>query len=422
MELPYDAVIFDLDGTLTESEPGIVKSVQYALERLGRRGDPSLLRSFIGPPLLESFMQTVGMDEEEALTGVEFYRERFREVGWRENAVYEGIPAMLRTLKARGVYLAVATAKPAPLAERILAYFGLNKYFDLVAAPDLSDHHSDKAVLVRRALPDRFHRACMVGDRRYDICGALANRIGAVGALYGYGGYDELSAAGATFVAESVEALARHLLGGAPLAPGRFITLEGSDGCGKSTQVKPLERWLRQCGHRVTVTREPGGCPIAERVRKVVLDAAERGMTDECEALLFAAARAQHVHDVIAPALSRGDVVLCDRFVDSSIAYQGIGRGLGEDLVRAINAPAVKGYLPDITLLLQLDPFAAMRRRQAADSPDRIEAERASFVRRVYEGYQRLMQLEPERFVPVDAEGSAEEVARRIQSLITPLV
>jgi len=213
----YDAVIFDLDGTLTESEPGITKSVQYALEKMNRPTlDQAALRRFIGPPLLEMFMSAAGMSEAEAQEAVRVYRERFSTIGWRENAVYPGIVPLLRSLKQNGAYVAVATGKPRDFSRRIIEHFALAPFIDRLEAISLDDHHADKPALVRRALPERYVRACMVGDRAGDIEGARANGIDGIGALYGYGSRRELEDAGAAFVAGDVAALSAYLLADAP--------------------------------------------------------------------------------------------------------------------------------------------------------------------------------------------------------------
>ncbi len=407
----YDAVIFDLDGTLTESEPGITKSVQYALEKMNRPAlDGAALRRFIGPPLMESFMEIAGMPEADAERAVSVYRERFSTVGWRENSVYRGIAPLLRSLKANGAYVAVATGKPEDFSRRIIDYFGLSPFIDNLAAISLTDHHADKPALVRRALPERFEKACMVGDRAGDMEGARANGIDGIGALYGYGSREELEEAGAAFVAEDVRALGEYLLDGSPAAPGVFVTFEGSDGCGKTTQMKRAAEWLKACGYEVVSTREPGGCPISERIREIILDVGSAGMTAECEALLYAAARAQHVAQVIRPALARGAAVLCDRFLDSSMAYQGGGRKLGAELVRSINGPAVKGLAPDKTLFYDLSPDKAMGRRLAASQPDRLELEKKEFTDAVYGAYVRLARENPRRIAVIDGDRSIEAV------------
>jgi len=207
------------------------------------------------------------------------------------------------------------------------------------------------------------------------------------------------------------------LLDGLPPARGLFLTLEGPDGCGKSTQARRLAEDLRRLGHRVVETREPGGCPISEKIRALVLDANEPGMCDVTEALLFAASRAQHVREVIKPALARGDTVVCERFVDSSIVYQGEARGLGWEMVAALNRPAVDGVMPDATLLLMMDPIEAICRRRRESAPDRLEGDDA-LARRVYEAYRALAQREPGRVRVVDARGGVEQIAAQIRQIV----
>jgi dTMP kinase len=221
-------------------------------------------------------------------------------------------------------------------------------------------------------------------------------------------------------VADSVEALTKLLLGGLAPAKGLFLTLEGPSGCGKTTQARLLAQWLRRLGHQVVETREPGGCPVSERIRALVLDAKEQGMCDVTEALLFAASRAQHVRDVIRPALERGDTVVCDRFVDSSIVYQGEARGLGRELVAALNAPAVDGVMPDATLLLMMDPIEAIRRRGAQNAPDRLEGDDA-LARRVHDAYRALAEREPGRVRIVDAGGGVEQISSQIRQIVSEI-
>lgn len=409
--MKYDTVIFDLDGTLTESEPGITKSVQYALEQMNRPPlDAATLRRFIGPPLRESFIAVAGMAEDEADEAVRIYRERFSTVGWMENSVYEGIAPLLRALKAGGAYVAIATGKPEVFSRKIIDYFGLAPYIDRLEAITLSDHHADKVALVRRALPERYERACMVGDRAGDMEGALGNGIDGIGALYGYGTREELEDAGARFIAASVNALRDILLDAGDAPGGLFVTFEGTDGCGKTTQMKRAADWLRGRGYEVVSTREPGGCPISERIREIILDVGSAGMTAECEAMLYAAARAQHVSEVIKPAVKRGAIVLCDRFLDSSLVYQGVGRGLGMGAVRALNRLGVDGCQPDLTLFYDISPERAMQRRRAASAPDRLELERKEFFEAVYGAYKALAAEDPERIAVIDADRPIDAV------------
>ena len=418
----YDYVLFDLDGTLTRSGDGIKKSAAYAIARLGYAPlSDAQLDKFVGPPLLEMFMTLCGMDEPTALKAVGFYRERFESVGWRENAVYPGIAPLLRALRAAGKYVAIATAKPEYFAVRIAEYFGMAPYLDAVTGASMADHHADKAALIARALPagaDK-RRAVMVGDRKFDVLGAKAAGVHSLAVGYGYGSRDELEACAPDLFAADVSSLFSLL--GVERPRGRFITFEGTDGCGKSTQMALAADWLSERGWELVRTREPGGCPISERIRQIVLsdasDADARGMTDECEALLFAASRAQHVHDVILPALRAGKIVLCDRFLDSSIVYQGYGRELGEDFIRQINVPAQKAR-PDKTFLYEIDEGAALSRATRGGHADRIEAEGVAYQRLVRSAYASLRAKEPERIQVVDGSGTIEEVFARTQRAV----
>ena len=190
--------------------------------------------------------------------------------------------------------------------------------------------------------------------------------------------------------------------------------MEGLDGSGKGTQLERLTDALDRYGFEVKLSREPGGSPIGEKIRQILLDRENAEMTAETEALLYAAARAQHVREVIRPAVAEGKVLLCDRFLDSSVAYQGGGRNLGVDEVLAINAPAVEGTLPAATVFLDLDHRTSLARRTAASEPDRLEMEKESFFARVEEAYHQLISRDPDRYIVVDARGDREEIAREI--------
>jgi len=419
MQLPYDVVLFDLDGTLTRSHPGIVASARHTLDAMGVDYEGRDLTLFVGPPLYESF-RSLGLDDAAAREAIRVFRAKYEVDGWADATVFPGVPSLLRSLKARGAFLGVVTAKPTVQAERVLKGFHLWKYFDRVTSTHLKDDHCDKAELIRCALPEKYSRACMVGDRMFDMAGAVGAGVDGIGALYGYGTREELVSSGAAAVAESVEALTELLLGGLPPERGLFLTLEGPDGCGKSTQARLLAEWLRRLGHRVVETREPGGCPISERIRSLVLDAKEKGMCDVTEALLFAASRAQHVQDVIRPALERGDTVVCDRFVDSSIVYQGEARGLGREKVAALNEPAVDGVMPDVTLLLMMDPIEAIRRRRAENAPDRMEGDDA-LARRVHDAYKALAERNPKRVRAVDAGVTVEQISAQIRQIVAEI-
>ncbi len=196
---------------------------------------------------------------------------------------------------------------------------------------------------------------------------------------------------------------------------GRFIALEGVDGCGKSTQAARLAAALRTAGHTVVETREPGGTALGEAVRRIVLDGGG-DMSPMAEALLFAASRAQHVAQIIRPALAAGTWVVSDRFVDSSLAYQGAARGLGIDTVWAINAPAVDGCLPDLAIVLDVPPATAGRR--GAGPKDRIEIEGIALQQAVDAGYRELATRFPDRIAVVPGEGSVDEVHARVMARI----
>jgi dTMP kinase len=193
--------------------------------------------------------------------------------------------------------------------------------------------------------------------------------------------------------------------------PGFLIAFEGVEGAGKSTQLDRLRDELERRGHEVVVTREPGGTPVGERVRDVLLDPAV-DLDPRAEALLFAAARAQLVEQVIRPALERGAVVLCDRYLDSSLAYQGGGRGLGRGPVQEVNRFATGGLLPDLVVLLDLDPAEGLGRNTARR--DRIEVEGLGFHRRVREAFRELAAADPGRFAVVDAAAPADQVAAAV--------
>ena len=418
------AVLFDLDGTLTQSEEGIWNCVRYAAEKMGRTPPAEeILRRFIGPPLFHSFRTQMNMTEEETRQALVYYRERYNTVGLLENRVYPGIRRMLTRLKRGGYYLGVATGKPQEPTERILRHFRLDRFFDAVVGTRPEDTSPSKEQLIRRALPPAYDSAVMVGDRRFDVEGAHAAGIHSVGVGYGYGDEAELRQAGCEAYAPTVEALEKILCEGAPDCRGYFLSVEGPDGSGKTTQVRLLEERLLAFGFDVYRTREPGGCPIAEKIRQLLLDPANGEMSDVTEALLYAAARAQHVRQVIAPRVEAGQLVLCDRFVDSSVAYQGGGRELGVGQVRQINAPAVAQLMPDATVYLDIDHVAAMKRRSAATALDRLELQAEAFHGRVEAAYREIVAAEPERFVKVDAaqppERVAEDIWRRVLDRLT---
>lgn len=191
---------------------------------------------------------------------------------------------------------------------------------------------------------------------------------------------------------------------------GKFITFEGCDGCGKSTQLKLWSAYLTETGVPHIFTREPGGGKISEAIREILLNGKNTEMTDECEALLYAAARVQHLSDRVQPALNEGKLVICDRYVDSSIAYQAFARGLGMDFVANINSFALEQYPPDVTVFIDLTPQEAFARKHGADENDRLEQAGLAFHQRVYEGYLAVAKAYPSRVVCVDGRQSPQEI------------
>jgi dTMP kinase len=190
-----------------------------------------------------------------------------------------------------------------------------------------------------------------------------------------------------------------------------FVTFEGVDGSGKSTQADLLRDWLQQEGRQVVATREPGGTPLGERVRVLLLDG--EAIAPWTEAALFTAARAELVEHVIGPALTEGADVVCDRYLDSSLAYQGVGRGLGVERVLGFNVEAIRGILPDVTFLLLVDLDEARKRSAAAR--DRIEREGDAFLSLVDNGYRQLAGLFPQRIVAIEASGPVHDIAKEIR-------
>ena len=208
------AIIFDLDGTLTDPEEGITKCVEYALNRFNITvEDRRDLIPFIGPPLYESFMVYYGLSKKDALKAVEIYRERFGTIGLFENRVYDGVIELLEKLKSQGKTLIIATSKPEEYTLKILDYFDLKKYFTFVAGATFDSSRVKKGDVIKYALenlsnPDK-DSIIMVGDRMHDVLGAKENGLKSIGVLYGYGDRDELETAGADFIAEDVKGLAK---------------------------------------------------------------------------------------------------------------------------------------------------------------------------------------------------------------------
>ena len=206
----YKYILFDLDGTLTDPAVGITTCVAYALKKFGIEVDDiSMLNHFIGPPLLDTFMEDYGFSKEKAQTAIDYYRERFRTKGLYENVVYDGVFEMLEALKKGGREIILATSKPEVFAKRILERFDLAKYFDFVAGATLDESRNKKGDVIRYALDlagvEDLSEVIMIGDREQDVLGAKENHIDSLGVLYGYGDREEHMAAGADHIAEKVE-------------------------------------------------------------------------------------------------------------------------------------------------------------------------------------------------------------------------
>jgi len=203
---------------------------------------------------------------------------------------------------------------------------------------------------------------------------------------------------------------------------GYFITVEGTDGAGKTTQIKLIEDYLKSKNKSVVVTREPGGTNIGEKIRDILLDSQNSEMGIITEMLLYASARAQLVSEVIRPAIEEGKVVICDRFVDSSYVYQGFGRGIDLKIITDVNRVALDGLLPDITLFFDINPVDALRRRSNSSELDRIEKEKMDFHKRVYNGYKKLAMLYSDRINCIDSNRSVEEIFVDVKACIDELM
>lgn len=213
----YDVILFDLDGTLTDSSPGIINSIIYALKKYDITVENTeTLRKFLGPPLHESFKEFYGFDEDKAMEAVSFYREYFSTKGLLENQVYDGVPKLLEALKDNGKRIILATSKPQKFTDRIMEHFDLAKYFEFIAGSNMDGTRSKKADVIEYALHQcnitDQSKAVMVGDRMHDIIGAKAVGIDSIGVEYGYGDYEELNNAGATYIAKTVDDLKNILL------------------------------------------------------------------------------------------------------------------------------------------------------------------------------------------------------------------
>lgn len=203
------------------------------------------------------------------------------------------------------------------------------------------------------------------------------------------------------------------------MTAARFIVFEGGEGAGKSTQSAALADYLQARGHEVLCTREPGGTPAAEAIRAVLLDPANAGLDDRAEALLFAAARGDHAARVIRPALERGEIVISDRYLDSSVAYQGVARGLGAERVAELSLWATGGLVPDLTIVLDVDPALGLAR---VVGPDRLESEPLEWHARVRQGFLDIAAASPDRYLVLDGSRPAEDLAVEIAVAVSALV
>lgn len=202
---------------------------------------------------------------------------------------------------------------------------------------------------------------------------------------------------------------------------GLFISIEGLDGAGKSTQMQFIKEFLEKRSFQVLLTREPGGTNIGEKIREILLDPQHQEMADMTEALLYAASRAQHVEEFILPALKEGKVVLCDRFVDSSIAYQGGARGLGQQAVKDINSFATRGLQPNLTIFFDISPEISLGRIHP-EKVDRLEQEKVEFHKGVYDTYLSLAKENPNRIKIVKADRGISEISQDIENILVELI
>ena len=199
---------------------------------------------------------------------------------------------------------------------------------------------------------------------------------------------------------------------------GFFISFEGTDGCGKSTQIKLLAEYLKSKGREVVISREPGGSPVGEKIREILLNADNVEISSMCELFLFEAARAQHMDQIVMPALNEGKIVILDRFIDSSIAYQAFGRQLGVECVETFNHYAIGGRYPDVTLMLELSPETAFVRKGGNDVKDRMEMTGNEFFKRVGEGLSFAAEKYSDRIIRVNVEGTCEETHAKICEIV----
>lgn len=203
---------------------------------------------------------------------------------------------------------------------------------------------------------------------------------------------------------------------------GLFITVEGTDGSGKTTQIDFIREYLQARGYEVVITREPGGTRISEIIRSVILNPDFTEMGNNTEMLLYAAARAQLVAEIIKPSLEQGKTVICDRFLDSSYAYQGFGRGINLENIEKVNNIAIDGVMPEITFFFDLDPEIALKRRMASSSADRIENEKIEFHKRVHAGFVDLANRYPGRIRTIDASRRVDDIRADVKAILDSLL
>lgn len=203
---------------------------------------------------------------------------------------------------------------------------------------------------------------------------------------------------------------------------GLFITLEGPDGSGKSTIARLLADYLKEKGYDVVTTREPGGTKISEDIRNIILDTNNTNMSYVTEALLYAASRAQHVSQKIRPAIESGKIIICERFVLSSLVYQGIARGLGIERVKEINDFAIQGVYPDLILFFDIPPDIALKRKTKKNQGDRLEREKLDFHKKVYEGYLSLMDIYKEKIKLIDATKTRNNIFQQVKVVLDNLL
>lgn len=190
------------------------------------------------------------------------------------------------------------------------------------------------------------------------------------------------------------------------MARGKFITFEGCEGVGKSTQINMLKAYLKKTEQKALFLREPGGNSISEKIRHIILDPENSEMTSLCEAMLYSSARAQLMGQVIIPAIENGELVICDRFIDSTFAYQGFARDLGVQTISELNKIVCGDYMPDITIFLDLPPDEAFKRKGGRDEGDRMELQSLDFHKKVYEGYKKAVSMFPERIISISPRGN----------------